>query len=230
MRSFLIAFILFSGLLTMAQHGNNYYTPWYGAIGIHTISSRYAGGSNEITASLTYADVRAVLFAKKGYLEWGIPVAGYVLSGVVAKGKLPNDSGEVPLLFVKGGWDIVRGKMIAIGMGASLNTVLIDVKGIEGFGASLESYGTLSPLLYAKINIGSFLIVPVFEYNALSFTNTNGTTRPGFSVGSHCIIPISKRLGINLNPVFEKGTFKGEGNPMTSSSFIINAGLVVRPG
>ena len=230
MKSIFLSFLLFTVIFSQAQQTYRFYTPWYGAIGFHTISTSYSALGTEIKAPLTYADVHAVFFTQKGYMEFGIPVTGYILTGVIATGDLPDDNGEIPLLYAKGGWDIFKSKMIRIGLGASLNTVLINVDGIEGYGASLESYGTLSPMLYAKINIGPFLVVPVFEYNALSFANTTGTTRPGFSFGSHFVIPVGKRLGINLNPVFEKGTFRNEvSGSMKSASVAFNVGLVVRP-
>lgn len=231
MRKILLSALLLSAIFSQAQHTSHFYTPWYGAIGFHTISTRYSGGGTEIKAPLTYADLRAVFFTEKGYMEFGLPVTGYILTGVIATGDLPNDNGEVPFLFAKGGWDVVKSDIIRIGLGASLNTVLINVDGIEGYGASLESYGTLSPMLFAKINLGPFLVVPVFEYNALSFANATGTTRPGFSFGSHCVIPLGKRIAVNLNPVIEKGTFRNEvSGSMKSVSVAFNAGLVVRPG
>lgn len=231
MRKILLSTLLLSAIFSQAQHTNHFYTPWYGAIGFHTISTRYSGGGTEIKAPLTYADLRAVFFTEKGYMEFGLPATGYILTGVIATGDLPNDNGEVPILFAKGGWDVVKSDIVHFGLGASLNTVLINVDGIEGYGASLESYGTLSPMLFAKINLGPFLVVPVFEYNALSIANAIGTTRPGFSFGSHCVIPLGKRIAVNLNPVIEKGTFRNEvSGSMKSVSVAFNAGLVVRPG
>jgi len=230
MKSIFLSFLLFAGIFSHAQHVSHFYTPWYGAIGFHTISTQYKSSGIEIKAPLTYADLHAVFLTEKGYMEFGIPVTGYILTGFIATGDLPDDNGEVPLLYAKGGWDIFKSKIIRVGLGASLNTVLINVDGIEGYGASLESYGTLSPMLFAKISIGPLFIVPVLEYNALSFANTTGTTRPGFSFGSHLVIPVGKRLGINLNPVFEKGTFRNEvSGSMKSTSVAFNVGLVVRP-
>lgn len=231
MRTLFFFLFMLNGLIGNAQETNVFYTPWYGGIGLHTISSRYSDGSTSIKAPLTYADVRAVFFTEKGYMDFGIPVVGYFLTGLIAAGgDLPDDNGEVSFLYAKGGWDVYKNDLFRIGIGASLNAMLINVDGIAGYGASLESYGTISPLLYAKINAGPFLIAPVFEYNAVSWTNTSGTSRPGFSLGSHVIIPLGKRLGINLNPSFEKGKFKSDqGVSMTSSSVIFKAGIVIRP-
>lgn len=231
MRTVFLLLFVFKGVFGLAQEANVFYTPWYGGIGVHTISSRYSDGSSEIKAPLTYADVRAVFFTEKGYMDFGIPVVGYFLTGLIAAGgDLPDDNGEVSFLYAKGGWDVYKNNLFRIGVGASLNAMLINVDGIVGYGASLESYGTLSPLVYAKINAGPFLIAPVFEYNAVSWTNVSGTSRPGFCLGSHVIIPLGERLGINLNPSFEKGNFRSnQGGSMTSSSVVFKAGIVIRP-
>ncbi len=222
----LLLFVLSFG---QSQETNSFYTPWYGLIGFHTNSSTYSGGAATIKAPLTYVDVRAAFFPEKGYMDFGIPVAGYLLTGVIAKGNLPNDNGEVPFIYAKGGFDIINLDLLKFGLGASLNAMLINVDGIEGYGASLESYGTISPLVYAKVNLGPFLVVPTFEYNVLSWTNTQGTKRPGYAISGHFIVPLGSRIGINLNPSYEKGTFKSDQMNMTSTNVSFKVGLVIRP-
>jgi hypothetical protein len=225
---FALLFLLLFGY-GEAQQINKFHTPWYGMIGFHTNSSKYSSGGNTIKAPLTYFDVRAVFLGKNGFMEFGIPVTGYLLTGVIAKGNLPDDNGEVPFLYAKGGFDLMKNKYFRIGLGASFNGMLINVDGIEGYGASLESYGTISPLIYAKISLGPFLVAPVFEYNVVSWTNTNGTKRPGYSIGSHIVVPIGKRLGLNINPMYEKGTFKSDQSEMSSTNFSFKVGLMIRP-
>lgn len=212
----------------LAQSGNSFSTPWWGALGFHTNGSDYSGGGNTIKAPLTYVDCRAVMFLPKGFIEFGLPVASYFLTGMVFNGKMPNDNGEVSFLYGKLGADIIKTGTVKAGIGGSIDARGINVDGIEGYGASLESYGTISPLVYAKISIGSFLVAPVFEYNLLSWTNTSGTKRPGFSLGSHVVIPLGKKIGINLNPSYEKGHFKSEQGDMSSSNLSFKVGLMVR--
>jgi hypothetical protein len=217
--------ILFANLCNINAQ-NNYYTPWYAMLGFHTNSTTYTSSNEKVKAPLTYIDCRAVLFRPKGYIEFGVPVASYILTGIVTKGGLPNDNGEVSFLYGKLGADLNNGRQFIIGIGASIDARLINVDGIEGYGASLESYGIISPMIYAKINIGKTLLAPVFEYHAVSWANTEGTTRPGYSLGAHLILPIGGRFGLNINPAFEKGRFNSPQSKMSSSNISIKAGIV----
>jgi hypothetical protein len=168
------------------------------------------------------------MFRPKGFIEFGLPVASYFLTGVIFRGGMPNDNGEVSFLYGKLGADIFKTGIVNIGIGGAIDARGINVDGIEGYGASLESYGIISPLVYAKISLGPILVAPVFEYNILSWTNTDKTTRPGYSLGAHCVVPIGERLGININPCIEKGTFKSEQSEMKSSNISLKVGLVRR--
>ncbi len=230
MRILFILLILLTGFTTQAQQENKYATPWFGMLGFHTNSAEYSSGGVTVKAPLTYADCRAVMFLQKGYIEWGLPVATYFLTGLIATGDIPNDNGEVSFLYGKLGGDIIKTEIIKVGLGGSIDARGINVDGIVGYGASLESYGTISPMIYAKISIGPILIAPVFEYNLLSWTNTEKTTRPGFSIGSHVVIPVGKRMGINFNPAFEKGKFKSEQSNMDSSNLSFKIGIVRKIG
>jgi hypothetical protein len=205
---------------------NNYYTPWYTILGIQTNSTTYTSTNEKIKTPLTYVDCRAVLFRPKGYIEFGVPVASYILTGLITKGGLPNDNGEVSFLYGKLGADLNKSKQFILGIGASIDARLINVDGIEGYGASLESYGIISPMVYAKINIGKLLVAPVFEYHAVSWANTEGTTRPGYSLGAHLVLPIGGGIGININPAFEKGSFKSPQSNISSRNISIKAGIV----
>ncbi len=228
MRQINILTLLFIVISVNAQIGANYQTPWYGLLGFHTNSAEYTSNGSTIKAPLTYLDCRAVMFRPRGFIEFGLPVASYILTGVIFRGGLPNDNGEVSFLYGKLGADIFKASIVKIGLGGSLDARLINVDGIEGYGASLESYGIISPLVYAKISLGPILLTPVFEYNILSWANTDKTKRPGFSLGAHCVVPVGKGLGININPAFEKGTFKAEQSEMESSNISFKVGLVRR--
>jgi hypothetical protein len=228
MRSIAIALLFIKVISTNAQSYNNFSTPWWGALGFHANSTWYSGNSVTIKAPLIYVDCRAVLLRQKDFIEFGFPVASYFLTGVAFRGGVPDDNGEVSYLYGKLGRDIIKTDLAKIGFGVSIDARGINVDGIEGYGASLESYGIISPMIYAKINIGSFLLVPVFEYNLLSWTNTSGSRRPGFSLGSHVVIPLGEKIGINLNPAFEKGNFKSDQGSMNSSNISFKVGLMVR--
>lgn len=230
MRFLFILLVLLSGFTAKSQQENKFATPWFGMLGFHTNTAEYNSGGVTVKAPLTYADCRAVMFLSKGYIEWGLPVATYFLTGLIANGNVPNDNGEVSFLYGKLGGDVIKTEILKIGLGGSIDARGINVDGIVGYGASLESYGTISPMIYAKINLGPFLIAPVFEYNVLSWTNTEKTTRPGFSIGSHVIIPVGKRMGINFNPAFEKGKFKSEQSNMESSNLSFKLGIVRKIG
>lgn len=219
-----VLLLVICSLATFAQ--NAYQTPWYAMLGLHTNTSTYSDANTSIKAPLTYIDCRAVLFRPKGFIEFGVPVASYILTGVITKGNLPNDNGEVSFLYGKLGIDVMKQKTVTVGIGGSIDARLINVDGIEGYGASLESYGILSPMIYVKINLGKLLIAPVFEYNAVSWANTQGTSRPGYSLGTHVVLPIGGGFGLNINPIFEKGRFKSEQGSMSSSNFSIKAGIV----
>lgn len=228
MRAIFILLILMALNNTNVLSQNNFSTPWWGALGFHTNSSTYTGGANTIKAPLTYVDCRAVLVRPRGFIEFGLPVASYFLTGMVFKGHIPNDNGEVSFLYARLGADIVKSEIFRIGLGGSIDARGINVDGIEGYGASLESYGTISPFIYAKINVGPFLVLPVFEYNALSWTNTSGTKRPGFSLGGHFIVPLGQKVGININPCYEKGHFKSDQVDMKSKNISFKAGIMIR--
>lgn len=227
--TFIVLFILAS-VAAKSQEDKSYSTPWYGMLGLNTNVSEYSSEGYTEKAPLTYVDCRAVLFKKRGYIEWGLPVATYFLTRIIVTGDMPNENGEVSFLYAKLGADIFKSEFIKIGLGGSIDARGINVDGIPGYGASLESYGTISPMVYAKINLGPFLIAPVFEYNLLSWANTDKTTRPGFSIGSHVVIPAGKRLGINFNPIFEKGTFKSEQSTMKSTNMVLKVGIVRKIG
>lgn len=228
MKYLLLIFALILGLGAAGQNEYNYSTPWYGMLGLQTNSSKYVGQGADVKASLTYVDCRAILLRKKGFVEFGVPIASYFLSGLVVKGRIPNDNGEVSILYGKLGVDCFKAAAVRIGLGGSIDARGISVKGISGYGASLKSYGTLSPLVYAKVNIGKLLIAPVFEYNALSWTNNQGTTRPGYTIAAHIVLPIGDKFGINLNPAYEKGSYKSEQGNMNSSNLSLKVGLMVR--
>lgn len=228
MRYFVIGLLLLVVLSANAQKDNNYSTPWYGFLGLNTNSTKYTGGGVSIKAPLTYVDARAVLFLKKGFIDFGAPVASYFLTGMVFSGRMPNDNGEVSFLYGKLGGDVFKVGAIKLGLGGSIDARGISVEGIQGYGASLESYGTISPMVYAKISVGPFLVTPVLEYNLLTWANTDKTTRKGISLGCHVVVPVSSKFALNFNPSYEKGNFKSEQSEMSSSNLSFKVGLVVK--
>lgn len=228
---FLIHALLATTLFIQAQDENNYRTPWYGVIGLRSNSVKYVNSLTSVKSSLVYGEISDVNFANKTFLDVGIPFGGYLLRLLITR-KVGTDytKSEVPFLYIKGGYDIVKAGKVKIGLGASASSVWMQNLPTEMEGYSKLKYGAVSPLVYAKINLGKFLVTPVFEYNVVSWTDNSKIKRTGFSMGSYLVVPISGKFAININPYYERGKFKSSSENIlnvTSSNLACKIGLVV---
>lgn len=221
---------LATSVATQAQNENCFRTPWYGVIGFRTNTVTYKHPVNTVKARLTYGDISAVRLGEKGYFDIGMPLAGYVIR-LLFNGFKDDGVGEVPYLYLKGGRDIFKTGIVKVGLGASANSVFMNLPN-ELIGYSSLKYGGLSPLVYAKISVGKILIAPVLEVYALTYTdNSQNIKRSGFSLNTYVAIPLGEKLAVNINPYYERGSFKAKTvgfQDMKSSNLGIKLGLMVR--
>jgi hypothetical protein len=216
-----------------AQGLYGYKTPWYAVIALRGNVASYNHPVAAVKANQTYFDITSVRLGKKGYSDFGIPFAGHVMK-LLLTGNLNNDNlvGEVSYMYLKGGRDIINVGAVEIGIGASaISTFLFLPNNISGY-VRLK-YGGISPLIYAKINVGKILIAPVFEYNVVPYTDNpqNIKLSSFFTLSSYVVLPINKKFAININPYFEKKKFKPIGTSnipsMSSNNLGIKVGLMV---
>ncbi|HPI12697.1 MAG TPA: hypothetical protein PLK63_16750 [Catalimonadaceae bacterium] len=217
---------------TQEQDENRFVTPWYGVVGFRANTARYNHPVSKVYSNMAYAEISTVRLTEKGYVDFGIPLAGYILKLLVT-GTLNTDDavGEVPYIYVKAGRDIFKKGIVKIGLGASATSNFMSLpNSLIGY-PSLK-YGGLSPLVYAKINYGKILIAPVLEVYALTYTdNSENIKRSGFSLSSYVAIPMGDKFAININPYYERGSFKAlkQGfQSMKSSNLGIKFGLMIR--
>jgi hypothetical protein len=82
-----------------------------------------------------------------------------------------------------------------------------------------------------KERLGKILIAPVLEVYALTYTdNSKNIKRSGFSLNTYVAIPMGERLAININPYYERGSFKAKTvgfQDMKSSNLGIKLRLMV---
>ena len=217
---------------TQAQDENCFVTPWYGVLGFRANTARYKHPVSTVYSNMAYAEISTVRLTEKGYVDFGIPLAGYILKLLIT-GTLNTDDakGEVPYIYVKAGRDLFKKGIVKIGLGASATSNFMSLPhSLVGY-PSLK-YGGLSPLVYAKINYGKILIAPVLEVYALTYTdNSENIKRSGFSLSSYVAIPMGDKFAININPYYERGSFKAlkQGfESMKSSNLGIKFGLMIR--
>jgi hypothetical protein len=220
------------GTTSQTQDENCFITPWYGVIGFRANTARYKHPVSTVHSKMAYAEISTVRLTEKAYVDFGIPLAGYILKMLVT-GTLNSDDakGEVPYIYVKAGRDIFKTGMVKVGLGASATSNFMNLPN-ELIGYRSLKYGGLSPLVYAKINVDKILIAPVLEVYALTYTdNAQNIKRSGFSLSSYVVLPLGEKFAININPYFERGSFKAKTagfQNMKSSNLGIKFGLMLR--
>ena len=222
-KSFTIFALLAGITFSYAQEKVEYATPWYGIVGLLYNTGHYKGNITSKNISLAYFDVRYVHFGKNGFMDIGGPVAGWLATRVFSSGDKTSfikDEGEVSYLYFKIGKRIIDWKGVSLGAGFSGDIRGVSVKDI---GQTVNGFWGFSPLVYARINAAFLTIVPIAEYNILY-----SAKRRGFTFGTYVVFPVSKNLGITINPSYELANykFKTTGNKMSSSNLFLRVGLV----
>jgi hypothetical protein len=197
-----------SSKLSLGTHSlNTYSTPWYGVIGFRMNNASYTQPSLTAKGSMAYFDISAVSMSEKGFSDFGIPFGGYVLKLLVT-GKLNDDhpTGEVPFIYLKKGFDLIKVKEAKIGLGISAISVFMRLPNAM-LGYSSLKYGAVSPFIYGKIQIKKFTVVPIFEYHVIKWTDNSDIDRSGFQLGAYVAVPLGDTFAINLNPYYESGKY-----------------------
>jgi hypothetical protein len=186
---------------------NTYSTPWYGIIGFRINNASYTQPSLNAKGTMAYFDISAVSMSEKSFSDFGIPFGGYVMKLLVT-GKLNDDhpTGELPFIYLKKGFDLIKVKEAKIGLGISAISVFMRLPNAM-LGYSSLKYGAVSPFIYGKIQVKKFTVVPIFEYHVIKWTDNSNIDRSGFQLGAYVAVPLGDNFAINLNPYYESGKY-----------------------
>jgi hypothetical protein len=201
-------------------------------IAFNTNSTKISNGINRSKASLTYFDCRAIFLPEKYYGEFGFPIAGYFLTSAI-RGKSITKfassvgaNGEVGYIYLKGGYDIIQGDGLHIGLGATYDNRKLYFDGSSGIQTD-ALWWNFSPIIYAKLALNQILIAPILNidlYSGTDIGNSEIIKRRGFGLETHVIFPIGDLIGLHFTPVIEVGKFKSP-IPLKTTNLALRMGV-----
>lgn len=213
----------FGFAFTVASAQDEYVTPAYGYFGVLGNYGKYTSKYGEMKTKLLYLDASRLLIKEKSYADFGIPVLGWLFSrAITSGGKFTDDEGEISYIYLKYGHSLVNLGEAVIGLGFSTEVKGLNIE--EGqLGNKPIGYITASPLLYSRINIGSFVVVPVFEYNIFNYAQMHAkddVKRTGYTLTTHAVFSFGSDLGLSISPMYSVGSYTTTTTYDPNSNFI----------
>lgn len=209
----MLAIFCFAFTLSKAQ--DEYVTPPYGYFGVLGNYGKYTSQYGEVKTKLLYLDASRLLIKENGYLDFGLPVLGWLISRGIATGlssgeDMFDDEGEISYIYLKYGHSVVNLNKAVIGLGFSVEAKGLNIEDSQ-LGNDPIGFISLSPLLYSRINLGPIAIVPVFEYNIFNYTQMHAkdeVKRTGYTLTAHFVFSLGSSLGLNISPMYSVGNYK----------------------
>lgn len=211
--------------LNLANAQDEYMTPPYGYFGILGNYGKYTSQYGEVKTKLLYLDASLLGIKESSYIDFGIPVLGWLFSrAITSGGEFTDDEGEISYIYFKYGHSIVPlGDAASLGLGFSTEIKGLNIED-DQLGNPPIGYITASPLLYSRINLGPITVVPVFEYNIFNYTKMHAkddVKRTGYTITTHLAVSLGSKLGLNISPMYSVGNYKTSTVPDPNNSLFI---------